>query len=309
MSHNPLLSLIIPLHNEADNVLELHHQITEALKNFEYEIIYVDDASQDDTLKRLKHLQKPVSSLQMSKHFGQSAALLAGIRHAKAPYIVTLDGDLQNDPKDIPKLLNKLEFSSLDMIVGLRKKRYDSALKRLPSKAINMLLKYLFKLPISDMGCGLKVMTKSLALSLPLQRGMHRFLALNAHRKGARISEENVNHRPRSFGHSKYNLYRIPIVINDLFNIFFETQNPFNKARQIWNVFLLLLNILTLFGVRYNIKCYSISETSLTLFLFFMIFFGLLFSLLFSTLKISLNKYTLQATSNPLQEYSFTLIK
>lgn len=222
MFQNPLISLIVPLHNEADNVLELHRQILVALMALSHEVIFVNDGSNDQTLNRLMQIKTPVSILNMSRQYGQSAALLAGICHAKGSYIVTLDGDLQNDPKDIPHMLKLMQSSAADMVIGNRNLRQDSLLKKIPSKTLNVILKYGLNLPFGDMGCGLKIMTKQLALSLPLQRGMHRFLPLTAHRLGVKVIETNINHRPRLHGTSKYNLKRIPKVIMDLFFIYFE---------------------------------------------------------------------------------------
>lgn len=218
----PLISLIVPLHNEADSILELHRQILVALKELPHEVIFVNDGSNDQTLNRLMQIKAPVSILNTSKRSGQSAALLAGICHAKGSYIVTLDGDLQNDPKDIPSMLRLIQSTAADMVIGNRSIRHDSLLKKIPSKSLNLILKYALNLPFSDMGCGLKVMTKELALSLPLQPGMHRFLPLTAHRLGVKVVETKINHRPRIHGTSKYNLKRIPKVIIDLFFIFFD---------------------------------------------------------------------------------------
>lgn len=309
MIQKPLISVIIPLHNEAENVLKLHEQIIKALERFDHEIIYVDDGSQDQTLQHLKQITTPVSVLKLSKRSGQSAALLTGIRHAVAPYIATIDGDLQNDPLDIPRLFKKLRSSPYEMIIGYRDNRQDSILKIWPSRVINLIFKCAFNIPVNDMGCGLKVMTTSLALSLPLQRGMHRFLALNALRLGAKISEEKVNHRPRKFGHSKYNIERIPEVINDVFFIYCQSFNPHHKSRQIWNIFLLLLNVFNLFGIWHITEYYMISKISLWTFLLGMVLFGLLFYLICWILKASIVRYSIPSRPDSTPESSFILIK
>lgn len=226
----PFISLIVPLHNEADNVLELHRQILVALTEWSYEVIFINDGSNDQTLNRLMQIKAPVSILNTSKRSGQSAALMAGISHAKGSYIVTLDGDLQNDPKDIPYMLRLIQSTAADMVIGNRNIRQDSLLKKIPSKTLNLILKHALNLPFGDMGCGLKVMTKQLALSLPLQPGMHRFLPLTAHRLGVKVVETNINHRPRENGKSKYNLKRIPKVVIDLFSIYFDIRPAKSKA-------------------------------------------------------------------------------
>lgn len=309
MSQNPFLSLIIPLHNEADNILKLHRQIIDALKNIDYEIIYVDDGSQDETLSYLKQIQTPISILKMSKRNGQSAALLAGIHQSKSPYIATIDGDLQNDPKDIPRLLKHIQFFSADMVIGHRTIRHDSLMKKLPSKIINFILKNILNLPFSDMGCGLKIMTRKLALSVPLHRGMHRFLALNAHRNGAQIIELKVNHRPRVYGTSKYNLNRIPKVIDDLFFIYFELEKPQNRSRKIWNIGLIFFSTIVFLTLAYNTKLYMSGQVFFVVYSIVFLISALVIFLILCILKESILKDLSNVNAKSLTEYSFKLIK
>ncbi|MDY2587858.1 glycosyltransferase family 2 protein [Winogradskyella aquimaris] len=221
--HNTLLSLVIPLYNEEKNIQLLLKHIDEALKGHLFEIILVDDFSTDKTVNTIKALQhSKVKLIELRKNYGQSSALAAGIDQAQGEYIVTLDGDLQNDPKDIPSLLQKLHDENWDVVVGIRNHRKDSFLKKLPSKIANFLIRKATKLNIKDHGCALKVFKKEIAKELNLYGEMHRFIGLLAFLNGARVGESEVNHHKRVHGKSNYGLGRTFKVINDILLILFQ---------------------------------------------------------------------------------------
>lgn len=218
-----LLSIIVPLYNEAENVKYLTDAIEEALKGYQYEIIYIDDFSTDNTRNEVKKLKNDhVVLIEMKKNYGQSSALQAGIDYAKGDYIITMDGDMQNDPTDIPMMIEKLEEGDWDLVTGIRDKRKDSFIRTFPSKVANKIIRKTTKLDIKDHGCALKVFTKDTAKELNLYGELHRFITLLAHSNGARITDVNVKHHPRRFGESKYGLGRTSKVVNDLLLILFQ---------------------------------------------------------------------------------------
>lgn len=223
MSVNKMLSLVIPIFNEEDSIIILNEKILKALKGYNFEIIYVDDSSSDSSREVIKSIiRKKVILVELSKNYGQSLALAAGFDIAKGDYIITLDGDLQNDPNDILPMLNKAEEGDWDIVTGIRVKRKDSIIKTIPSRIANFIIRTLTRLNISDQGCALKVFKKETAKSLNLYGEMHRFINLAAYLDGARITEVPVRHNPRKFGYSKYGLGRIFKVINDLLLILFQ---------------------------------------------------------------------------------------
>lgn len=211
------------MYNEEDNVAPLVQNIHNALQGYRYEIILVDDFSSDNTRKRIKELEDPkVVLIELKKNYGQGSALMAGIDYAQGDYIITLDGDLQNDPTDIPMMVSILEEGDYDLIVGKRKKRQDSLIRTFPSKIANYIIRTATKLQIQDQGCALKVFTKETAKELALYGEGHRFISLSAHLNGARITEVDVKHHSRQFGVSKYGMGRTFKVINDLLLILFQ---------------------------------------------------------------------------------------
>jgi len=217
------LSLVIPLYNEEENIEPLLHNINKALENYHFEIIFVDDFSTDKTVNTIKTLNYPkVTLIELRKNYGQSSALAAGIDNAKGEYIVTMDGDLQNDANDIPTMLQRLQSENWDVVVGIRNNRKDSFLKKLPSKIANFLIRKATKLNIKDHGCALKIFKNNIAKELNLYGEMHRFIGLLAYLNGARVGEINVNHNRRIHGKSKYGLGRTFKVINDILLILFQ---------------------------------------------------------------------------------------
>lgn len=218
-----LLSIVIPMYNEEDNAKPLTEKIDEALDGYDYEIIYVDDFSTDNTKKNIIALNNPrVALIELRKNYGQSLALAAGIDYAKGEYIITLDGDLQNDPSDIPSMLEKAKSEDWDVVTGIRAKRKDNIIRTLPSKIANFLIRRATKLDLKDQGCALKVFQKDIAKDLNLYGEMHRFINLLAHLNGAKIAQVPVKHHARQFGVSKYGLGRTVKVINDIVLIIFQ---------------------------------------------------------------------------------------
>ncbi|BAQ59657.1 glycosyl transferase [Geminocystis sp. NIES-3708] len=220
------LSLVIPIYNEAENIPLLIDAITNSLKNTElnYEIICVDDGSQDkstDVLKEIVQKNLYVKAVILRRNYGQTPAMAAGFENAMGKVIITLDGDLQNDPADIPLLLNKLE-EGYDLVSGWRKNRQDDTLTRLlPSKIANIIIGKITGVKLNDYGCSLKAYRSELIADLNLYGELHRFLPALAYIEGAKITEIPVNHHPRRFGKSKYGLGRTFRVIMDLLTVFF----------------------------------------------------------------------------------------
>jgi len=217
----PELSVVIPLLDEAPNVEELCRELTETLESWgrTFEVVLVDDGSTDGTFEILSRMHAADPRLQvirLRRNFGQTAAFAAGFARARGRLIVTADGDLQNDLRDIPRMVDKLE-EGYDIVCGWRKSRKDPWLsRRLPSLIANPLISWATGVRIHDSGCSLKVFRAEVAKSLRLYGEMHRFLPAIASEQGVRIAEVVVNHRPRRHGRSKYGISRTVRVILDL---------------------------------------------------------------------------------------------
>ena len=220
------LSVVVPIYNEVDSIPELINAIATTLKQnqLNYEIICVDDGSEDGSTELLKQLARTRNDLQaiiLRRNYGQTASMAAGFKHARGKVIVTLDGDLQNNPADIPRLLAKLE-EGYDLVSGWRKKRQDAALTRLlPSKIANWLIGRVTGVKLHDYGCSLKAYRAELIADMNLYGELHRFLPALAFIEGARITEIPVGHQARRYGQSKYGLGRTLRVVMDLFTIAF----------------------------------------------------------------------------------------
>ncbi len=201
---DPDFSVVVPLFNEADNVALLQKEISFALEGCNYELILVDDGSTDGTVARIQRADH-VRVLRFKRNSGQSAAMLAGMRAARGEAVVLLDGDLQNDPKDIPKLLSEIERGA-DLVCGYRQRRKDTLVKRLSSRIANFVRSRFVGDGIRDTGCSLKAMRHACVDALVPFKGVHRFIPAFVKHAGFRIVEIPVNHRPRQFGVSKYGL-------------------------------------------------------------------------------------------------------
>lgn len=216
------LSVIIPVLNEAENVRELTAAVRGALQGMAYEVIWVDDGSTDNTVNEIKHhAGEETRLLVLTRNFGQTAALAAGIDAAEGTYVVTLDGDMQNNPADIPAMLQKLHEGDWDVVAGNRKNRKDSLLRKIPSALANRLIRRISGVTVQDYGCTLKLFRSSYAKNLDLHGELHRFIPILAALQGARITDMDVSHAPRRFGTSKYGLGRTFHVLSDLFLLFF----------------------------------------------------------------------------------------
>lgn len=219
----PALSVVVCVYNEEENIHPLCQQIEKALSDVDYELIYVDDGSTDRTLERLKEVNNPrLTVLELRKNYGQSPALAAGIRHAQGDYIVTLDGDLQNDPSDIPMMLQMARDGDWDLVAGVRANRQDNALiRKLPSKIANYMIRQSSGVHIKDYGCTLKVFRKELAKDIGLYGELHRFIPVLVNLEGGRITQVDVKHHARIHGSSKYGMSRTLKVVSDLMFMLF----------------------------------------------------------------------------------------
>ena len=223
----PDLSVVIPIYNEEDNVANLVKEFREALNAWgrPYELILVDDGSTDRSFELLKGLQKTTPELcviQFRRNFGQTAAFAAGFAHARGRLVATADGDLQNDPKDIPMMVARLEAEHLDIVAGWRKDRKDAfILRKLPSMVANRLISWSTGVQLQDYGCSLKIFRSEVVKPLKLYGEMHRFLPALASEMGVKIAEQAVNHRARTAGRSKYGISRTIRVVLDLLTVKF----------------------------------------------------------------------------------------
>ncbi len=219
----PEISVVVAVYNEAENVRPLVQRIAEALRDFDYELIYVDDGSTDGTLDELKSIDdNRLKIIELRKNYGQSLALMAGIDQAVGEYIVTLDGDLQNDPFDIPMMLELAKKGDWDLVAGIRANRQDDVLfRKIPSRIANWIIRKLSGVHMKDYGCALKVFRAEIAKGMGLYGELHRFIPVLAYLEGARITQVNVRHHPRVAGQSKYGLGRTFKVVSDLLLMLF----------------------------------------------------------------------------------------
>lgn len=252
-----MLSVVIPAYNEEENVPILYEKLKKVLDSLgeDYEIIFVDDGSTDGTYQRLKQLAEKDSRLKVirfKRNYGQTAAMSAGFEHAKGDVIITLDADLQNDPEDIPLLLEKLE-EGYHVVSGWRKDRKDPFLsRRLPSMIANWLISKITSVHLHDYGCTLKAYRAEVVKDLELFGDMHRFLPALTKRRGAKITEVVVRHHPRMFGRSKYGIGRTVRVLLDIMLVKFLNEYINKPLYMFGSVGFLLLG-LGLFSLFYLI--------------------------------------------------------
>jgi len=222
----PKLSLVISVYNEEANVIPLTEKITESLKGFDYEVIFVDDGSQDNTVKNILSIRDlHVVLIRFKKNYGQSSALAAGIDYATGDFIITLDGDMQNDPADIPMMVQLAEEGGWDLVAGVRKSRKDDFfIRKIPSRIANRIIRKTTGVKMKDNGCALKVFRSEIAKQISLYGELHRFIAVLAALEGATITQVDVNHHPRVHGKSKYGLSRTVKVVSDLILLLFIKQ-------------------------------------------------------------------------------------
>lgn len=217
------LSVVVPVMNEEDNVLLMIDAVHAAVAQYDYELIFVDDGSADATRERIKaRLTDRIKLVELRKNYGQSTAMTAGIDHCTGEFITMLDGDLQNDPSDIPMMLEKLIAEDWDVVAGNRANRQDGVfLRKIPSKIANALIRRWTGVYIKDYGCTLKVFRAEIAQELGLYGELHRFIPVLAAMQGARITQVDVKHHARRFGSSKYGLGRTTRVMSDLLTMVF----------------------------------------------------------------------------------------
>lgn len=224
LKHRPAISVVVPIYNEEESIHLLYERIRNACGHLDlsYEVIFVDDGSRDQTFDVLEGIHKQdsrVKVIRFRKNYGQTAAMAAGFRMARGKIVISMDGDLQNDPADIPRLLAKLD-EGYDIVCGWRKDRKDKLIsRRIPSMIANWLIGKITGVPIHDNGCSLKAYRSEIIKRVALYSELHRFIPAMSTLTGARIAEIVVNHNPRQFGRSKYGIGRIWRVFLDLFLI------------------------------------------------------------------------------------------
>lgn len=244
------ISVVVPVYNEEENVKKLHSEIIDACKSLgrEYEVIFIDDGSTDKTLIVAREL-KPIKLIQMRKNFGQTTAMDVGIKSAKNDYIITMDGDLQNDPQDFKILIDELEQSDKDIISGWRKNRKDNFSKKFMSRGANFLRYILLKDGIHDSGCSLKIYKRECFEGVHLYGEMHRFIPAILQTKGFTVGEIVVNHRPRVAGITKYNWKRTFKGFVDMINLWFWSTYVTRPIHLFGSVGLITLLLASLTGL------------------------------------------------------------
>ncbi len=259
------LSFIIPVYNEEKNISELHKEVKAICieNNYKFEIIIVDDGSTDDTFKVATRLY-PVKYIRLRRNFGQTAAIDAGIKNAQYDYIITLDGDRQNDPKDIPLLIDFLEDNELDVVAGWRKNRKDKLMKRLTSRGAYLLRRIIINDGIHDSGCTLKLYKKECFNHLNIYGEIHRFIPALLKIRGFRIGEIEVKHRPRMTGKTKYNWKRSIKGLIDMISVWFWYKYAVRPLHLLGGtgILIIFLGIISsLRTIHLFIKGYSLSDT------------------------------------------------
>ncbi|MFO7823935.1 MAG: glycosyltransferase family 2 protein [Cyclobacterium sp.] len=219
----PEISVVVTIFNEEGNISPLLEAIYASLSSISYELILVDDGSTDSSVAKMRaEANDKTRILVFNKNYGQTTALAAGIDHSRGQYIVTMDGDLQNDPSDIPMMLDMAKTEDWDVVAGRRANRQDGfVLRKLPSKMANWLIRHTTKVYLSDYGCSLRIYKAQIAQNMGLYGELHRFIPVLAKQEGARMTEVDVKHHPRIHGTSKYGLSRTFKVIADLILMLF----------------------------------------------------------------------------------------
>ncbi|MFQ5676053.1 MAG: glycosyltransferase family 2 protein [bacterium] len=286
-------SVVVPLMNEEENVELLHDRIVDAFEAMgkPYEIIFVDDGSTDKTvniLEKIRLRDKNLNVIKFRKNFGQSAAMGAGFRFSRGEIIIAMDGDLQNDPADIPKLVAKLD-DGFDVVSGWRKNRKDKMIiRKLPSRIANRLIQFLTRVEIHDTGCSLKAYRKEIIKKVRVYGELHRFIPALARIEGAKVGEVVVTHHPRKFGKSKYKITRTFKVVMDLttLNLLMKYLSSPMRFFGLLGITFHFFGILALFSILYcvSILGYTLEDINVLLSTAFILlaggfqsfFFGLL---------------------------------
>lgn len=216
------ISIIIPVMNEQDNIVELYNQLQPVLSKTteEYEILFIDDGSRDDTVRRIEEIEdKNIRLIQFQRNFGKAAALSCGFKESKGDIIITMDGDLQDDPKEIPRFIEKLKY--YDLVSGWKFKRHDPIAKTIPSKFFNWLTRTITGVCIHDSNCGFKAYKRRVVKNLDIYGELHRYIPALAHWKGYSIGEIKIEHHARKHGKSKYGTGRLLKGFLDLITVEF----------------------------------------------------------------------------------------
>jgi len=288
------LSVVIPVYNEEKNVGILYKQLKEAIKEYDHEIIFVDDGSGDNTFNNLMNIKdKNIKIIKFRKNFGQTAALSAGFREAKGEIIVQMDGDLQNDPADIPKLLS--EMDGYDVISGWRYGRKDPLSKKLISKFANSVRRFLINERIHDSGCSLKAYKRECFDDIDLYGDMHRYIPALLGWKGFRIGEVKVNHYPRKYGKTKYNYGRLVPGLLDLLNILFWRKYSNSPLHIFGSIGILLTSFGFILGfgllIARQILGYALGQSQLPLLAVLLVVIGVQFFVSGLMAEISMKNY------------------
>lgn len=219
---SPVLSLIIPVYNEAESVSELHTELLDVLNSLgeSFEIIFIDDGSIDSTFEVLSRL-KPATVIRFARNFGKSQALQAGFDEARGTYIITMDGDLQDDPHEIPNFLKEIRTKNIDLVVGWKQRRLDPSNKKIASRLANKVTNVLTGVKVHDMNCCFKIYKSDIAKQLALYGDLHRFIPALVASMGYKVAEMPVNHRSRKFGVSKYGIVRLFTSLFDFSSLIF----------------------------------------------------------------------------------------
>lgn len=260
------LSVVVPVFNERENVPLVHKAVEQAMRgtDISYEVIYVNDGSTDSSAEELDRLARQdsrVKIIHFRRNFGQTAAMSAGIQMASGELVATIDGDLQNDPADIPMMVAKLE-EGFDLVHGWRKNRQDALVNRkIPSKIANKLIARVTGFPVHDLGCTLKVMRREIAQELRMYGEMHRFIPILAHWHGARCAEVVTRHHARRFGTTKYGIWRTVRVVLDLITVKFMIQYSVSPMKLFGGIGLVALaGSLAAFGLTLSMKLLAGSD-------------------------------------------------
>ena len=277
MSH--MVSVVVPVYNEELNVAALHEEILGVCRRegYDFEIIFVDDGSSDDTVDVLRTLS-PVKVVSLRRNFGQTAAMDAGIKAARYDLVVTMDGDRQNDPNDIPKLIDHLYANKLDVVSGWRKDRKDPFAKNFVSRGANLLRKFLINDGIHDSGCSLKVYKRDAFVGLTLYGEMHRFIPAILKIKGYRVGEAVVNHRARIAGETKYNYRRTLKGLIDMTSVWFWNKyavRPLHLLGGIGLLFMLMGTVAGIFAVNEVLRGKAVNDSGWSLLTTFLFLSGL----------------------------------
>lgn len=293
------ISIIVPIFNEEKNIIELNNKINLVMEGYKYtyEIIYINDGSKDksyEILSKICTINKTVRLINFRKNFGQTAAIMAGIDNSNGEILVPIDGDLQNDPCDIPRLINELE-NGFDVVSGWRKSRKDSIVRKIPSLIANYLISFISNVKLHDYGCTLKAYRRSVLEDTRLYGEMHRFIPIYASWLGAKVTEIVVTHHERKHGKSNYGMNRIIKVILDLILIKFMSDfstKPiyvFGGIGLLSLFFSLLIGVYTLYLKLY--KGISLISTPLPLLITLVFITGLLCLLMGLLAEIIMRTY------------------